>query len=214
MVAGNRAEKSTATLGEKKANVKWHFAQNSIVRTLFSAGAIWFSGLAMNETAWTSTRRSASVTCAAALAILGSGTALLVWGSFFRGMLNTGADAQAREVFEAHPLVTFLIATVPFLLIASGIRMGIGLFQLKAWARKAAMAWAVAALCFSLWFIAFRPYETFFIPQHFVSELESLKQLMAISLVFATLPVSVWWIFLFRMESVKRQFEPQVAETR
>ena len=75
------------------------------------------------------------------------------------------------------------------------------------------MAWAVAALGFSLWFIAFRPYETFFIPQHFVSELESLKQLMAISLVLATLPVSVWWIFLFRMDSVKRQFEPSISDS-
>jgi len=166
----------------------------------------------MNESAWTSTRRSASVTCAAALAILGSATALLVWGSFFLGVLNNEADASGREFYEAHPLQVFLIAMLPFLLIASGIRLGIGLFQLKRWARKAALAWAAAALCFSLWFIAFRPYETFFIPEHFVSELESLKQLLAISLVFATLPVSIWWIFLFRMKSVKRQFEPPVGE--
>jgi len=166
----------------------------------------------MNESAWTSTRRSAGVTCAATLAILGSGTALLVWGSFFLGMMNGEADVRGRKVFEAHPLLFFLIATLPFLLIASGIRTGIGLFQLKAWARKAALFWAAAALCFSLWFIAFRPFETFFIPEHFVSELESLKQLMAISLVFATLPVSVWWIFLLRMDSVKRQFEPQSME--
>jgi len=166
----------------------------------------------MSESAWTSTRRSAGVTCAAALAILGSGTAFLVWGSFFLGMLNSGADVRGRKIYEAHPLQTFLIATLPFLLIASGIHTGIGLFQLKAWARKAALAWAGAALCFSLWFIAFRPYQTFFIPEHFVSELESLKQLLAVSLVFATLPVSIWWIFLFRMKSVKRQFAPAVSQ--
>ncbi|HUI51776.1 MAG TPA: hypothetical protein VLX60_08335 [Terriglobales bacterium] len=166
----------------------------------------------MNESAWTSTRRSAGVTCAAALAILGSATAFLVWGSFFLGMLNSQADVRGRKIYEAHPVLTFLIATLPFLLIASGIRTGIGLFQLKPWARKAALLWASAALCFSLWFIAFRPYQTFFIPEHFVSELESLKQLLAISLVFATLPVSIWWIFLFRMESVKGQFAPQGAK--
>lgn len=166
----------------------------------------------MNESAWTSTRRSAAVTCAAALAILGSATALLVWGSFFLGLLNSNVDVRGRKIYEAHPMLTFLIATVPFFLIASGIRTGIGLFQLKAWARKAALLWASVALCFSLWFVAFRPYETFFIPERFVSELVSLKQLLAISLVFATLPVSIWWIFLFRMESVKRQFAPQGPE--
>jgi hypothetical protein len=166
----------------------------------------------MSESIWTSTRRSAGVTCAAALAILGSGTALLVWGRFFLGMLNQGADAQGRRAFETHRIMFFLIATVPFLLIASGIRMGIGLFQLKDWARRAALLWAGVGLCFSMWFIAFRPYETFFIPEHFVSDLESLKQLVAISLVFATLPVSVWWIFMFRMESVKQQFaKPRVG---
>ncbi len=166
----------------------------------------------MSDSSWTSTRRSAAVTCAAALAILGSITALLVWGSFFIGLLNSDADVRGRKIYEAHPFLVFLIATVPFFLIASGIRTGIGLFQLKSWARRAAQLWASAALCFSLWFIAFRPYETFFIPERFVSELESLKQLLAISLVFATLPVSIWWIFLFRMNSVKRQFVQQDTE--
>jgi hypothetical protein len=64
------------------------------------------------------------------------------------------------------------------------------------------------ALCFCLYMIAFRPFETFFIPDHFVSEVESFKQLLAISLIVALFPISVWWIFLFRMPSVKRQFEP------
>jgi|SRR5579883_234339 heme/copper-type cytochrome/quinol oxidase subunit 3 len=166
----------------------------------------------MSESVWTSTRRSAGVTCAATLAILGSGTAFAIWGSFFLGLLNSEADVRNRSILEAHPVITFLIAFVPFVLIASGVQTGIGLFQLKPWARTAALAWAGAAICFSLWFIAFRPYETFFFPDHFVSELESLKQLMAISLVIATLPVSVWWMFLFRMESVKRQFAPQAPE--
>jgi len=162
----------------------------------------------MSESAWTSTRRSAAVTCAAALAILGSFTALLVWGSFFLGMLNERPDMQGRHLYDAHPVAFFFLATVPFFLIASGIRMGIGLFQLRPWARRAALVWAGALLCFSLWFIAFRPFETFFIPEHFVSDLESLKQLLAVSLVFATFPVSLWWIFLFRLQSVKRQFAP------
>ena len=120
---------------------------------------------------------------------------------------------RGRKIYEAHPFLVFLIATVPFFLIASGIRTGIGLFQLKPWARRAALLWSSVALLFSLWFIAFRPFETFFIPEHFVSELESLKQLLALSLVLATLPVSIWWLFLFRMDSVKRQFAPRPTES-
>ena len=160
----------------------------------------------MQESAWTSTRRSAGVTCAAALTVLGSLTALFIWGSFFLDLMNSAAK-PGDNVFRVHPFIVFLIVTIPFFLIASGIRLGIGLFQLKPWARRAALIWAGAALCCSLLLIAFRPYETFFIPEDFVSETESLKQLIAVSLVFATFPVSIWWIFLFRRESVKRQFE-------
>ena len=97
--------------------------------------------------------------------------------------------------------------SVPLFLIASGIRTGIGLFQLKPWARRAALLWASVALCFCLYMIAFRPFETFFIPERFVGELESFKQLLAISLVVALFPVSLWWIFFFRLSGVKRQFE-------
>jgi len=159
----------------------------------------------MNESAWTSTRRSAGVTCAAALTVLGSVTALFIWGSFFLGLMNSAA--QPDNVFRMHTFIVLFIATMPFFLIASGIRLGIGLFQLKPWARRTALIWAGTALCCSLLLIAFRPYETFFIPENFVGETESLKQLIAISLVFATFPISVWWIFLFRRENVKRQFE-------
>jgi hypothetical protein len=162
---------------------------------------------AMAETVWSSTRRSAGVTCAAALAILGSGSALFVWGSFFLGVLNSPPDDYGKHLYELYPFTLFLMASVPLFLIASGIRTGIGLFQLKPWARRAALLWASVAICFCLYIIAFRPFETFFIPERFVSEVESFKQLLAISLVVALFPVSLWWIFFFRLPSVKRQFE-------
>lgn len=161
----------------------------------------------MDETVWTSTRRSAAVTCAAALAILGSTSALLVWGSIFLRVLNEPPYSQGNHLYELHPFTWFLMFSVPLFLIASGIRTGIGLFQLKPWARQAALLWAGVALCFCLYLIAFRPFETFFIPDRFVSEMESFKQLLAISLMVALFPISIWWIFLFRLPSVKRQFE-------
>ncbi len=57
-------------------------------------------------------------------------------------------------------------------------------------------------------YIAFRPFETFFIADHFVSELQSFKQLISVALIILLLPSSVWWLFLFRAEDVKKQFEP------
>lgn len=163
----------------------------------------------MSNSVWKSTRRSAGVTCAATLALLGSGTGLLLWANFLLAILNAPPDAAGRRLYEVHPFAVLFVATVPSFLIFSAMATGVGLFQLKPWARQAALAWAVAALCFSLSMIAFRPFETFFIPERFVSEAESFKQLLAISLVVATLPIGVWWIFFFRVQSVKRQFEPE-----
>jgi len=161
----------------------------------------------MAESVWHSTRRSAGVTCAAALAILGSTSALFVWGSLFLGVLNGPPDSHGKHLYESFPITLFLMFSVPLFLIASGIRTGIGLFQLKPWARRAALLWAGVALSFCFYFIAFHPFETFFIPEHFVTELESFKQLLAVSLVVALFPVSLWWIFFFRLPGVKSQFE-------
>jgi hypothetical protein len=161
----------------------------------------------MTETVWSSTRRSAGVACAAALAILGSVSALFVWGSIFLGVLNAPPNSHGKHLYELYPFTLVLMFVVPLFLIASGIRTGIGLFQLKPWARRAALSWASVALCFCLYMIAFRPFETFFIPERFVSDLDSFKQLLAISLVVALFPISVWWIFFFRLPSVKGQFE-------
>src|SRR5262249_28343818 len=106
-----------------------------------------FLSLAMSESAWTSTRRSAGVTCAAALAVLGSVTALLLWGSFLLNILNAAPDNNGKRLYESHPLAVLFIATVPSFLIFSGMGTGVGLFQLKPWARRAALVWATVALC-------------------------------------------------------------------
>lgn len=152
--------------------------------------------------------RSAGVTTAATLAILISCSAFLVWMYFFLSFLGTRTGDQGKHLYEIYPGQSLLMGIVPPLLVALGVRTGIGLFQLRPWARVAALLLAAAALVLSLAVIAFRPFETFFIPEHFVSNLESLKQLMVISFVVMVLPVSVWWLFFFRLKSVKLQFLP------
>ena len=106
---------------------------------------------------------SAGVTAAATLGILGSVSALFAWGWFFRSMLSLPLDNNGRHAYQAHPISFFAIALLPPLLIAFGIRISIGLFQLRPWARRGALLWATLALLFSSSVIAFHPYETFVI---------------------------------------------------
>jgi hypothetical protein len=155
--------------------------------------------------------RSAGVTAAATFALLGSVSAFFFWGYFFLAMLNSAANEHGKRLYQTHPIFFLLITVVPTSVIALGIRTGIGLFQLRPWARRSAMIWASITLSLCLALIALRPFETFYISQRFIGPLESLKQLIAIALIIVLLPVSIWWLFLFRLKSVKAQF--QVRET-
>jgi hypothetical protein len=150
--------------------------------------------------------RSAGVTAAATFAILICASVFFFWGYAMLLLLNAPADDHGSHFYQAHPVLVLFLALVPSSLIALGIRTGIGLFQLRSWARVAAMIWASVGLVFSLSIIAFRPFETFFISDRFVGPGESLTQLIAIAFVILLLPLSVWWLFLFRMKSVKAQF--------
>jgi len=151
--------------------------------------------------------RTAGVTAAATLALLGCTTSFFLWGSVLLNILNAPADAHGRHFYQTHPTFFLAFALVPSSVIAIGIRTGIGLIQLRPWARVAAMAWASITLAFCLALIALRPFQTFVIPETFVGPAQSLKQLAAIAFVILLLPVSVWWLFLFRSKGVKLQFQ-------
>ena len=133
--------------------------------------------------------------------------AFSLWGWMFLPLLNLPPDSNGHHAYQAHPVVFALVGLVPPFLVALGLRTGIGLFQLRPWARKAALLWAAIALAFCLSMIALRPFETFAIPEHFVTEGESMRQLLAVSAVFMLLPISIWWLFFFRLKSVVAQFE-------
>jgi hypothetical protein len=150
--------------------------------------------------------RSAGVTAAATFAILLFISAFFFWGDLLLAVVDMPPDDLGKHIYQSHPGFFLAFLLLPSALIALGIRTGIGLFQLRPWARIAAIIWASVALPLSLSIVAFRPFETFFISDRFVSVGESLKQLMAIAFVVLLLPVSVWWLFLFRMKSVKAQF--------
>ncbi|HXR33107.1 MAG TPA: hypothetical protein VN830_05350 [Verrucomicrobiae bacterium] len=151
--------------------------------------------------------RSAGVTAAATLAVLGSAIVFSLWGWLFLPLLNLPADSNGHHAYQVYPVTFALIALVPPFLVVLGMSTGIGLFRLRPWARKAALLWASIALAFCLSMIALRPFETFAIPEHLVAEVESMKQLLAVSAVLMLLPVSIWWLFFFRLKSVVEQFQ-------
>jgi hypothetical protein len=156
--------------------------------------------------------RSVGVTAAATLAILVCVSAFLFWGYVLLALVNLPPDEQGKHIYQARPLLFLAFLLIPSSLIALAIRTAIGLLQLRSWARIAAMIWAALALVFSLSIIALRPFETFFISDRFVAPVVSMEQLITIAFVVLLLPVSIWWLFLFRMKSVKAQFHGETAD--
>ena len=151
--------------------------------------------------------RSAAVTAAATLALLGCSTAFLLWGYFFLSLVNGPPDESGHHFYQLYPKAFVLIALVPSCVVAIGIRIGIGLFQLRPWARTLAMVWASIALALCLGFDRVSPLRNVLHSGTLrLGPPESLKQLIAVGVVILLLPVSVWWLFLFRMKSVKEQF--------
>jgi len=155
----------------------------------------------------TAYHRSTGVTAAATFALLASASALFAWGYMLLPLLDAPPDPAGRHLYETHPIGFAVITFLPPLLIGVTACTAIGIFQLRPWARLAALVWAVAALAICLAIIALRPFETFFIPRRFVTQDESFRQLMIISIVIMQLPASLWWLFFFRLSSVKRQFQ-------
>jgi hypothetical protein len=153
------------------------------------------------------TIRSAGITAAATLALFESASIFLVWLFYFTSLMNLPPDSSGKHIYQYLPLTFLVLGIVPPLIAAIGIRTGIGLFHLKDWARKAALLWATIALATCLAIIALRPFETFVFPEHVVTDVEYLRQLLVISILIMLLPISVWWLFYFRMHSVKAQFQ-------
>lgn len=150
--------------------------------------------------------RSAGVTAAATLGILCSLSALVVWGWFFLSMMSVPVDGRGKHFYETHPFVFLTMGVIPPVLVALGLRISIGLFHLKSWARRGALLWAVLAFVFSSLLIAFQPYETFAIRDELVSPVASVKQLLAISFVVFTFPLGAWWLIYFTRRRVIDQF--------
>lgn len=154
-------------------------------------------------------QRSAAITAAATLAIVGSCIALLVWIWFSYHLFEAVQSFHSKGIALKNREILFICAAavVPPLLAFLGLQTGAGLFRLEAWARKSALLWAATSLLFCIFLLVSYPYQILVIDSdHWSSELVLLKQFFGQALLIALTPISVWWIFLFTRLSVKAQF--------
>jgi hypothetical protein len=156
--------------------------------------------------------RSAGVTAAATYALLCSAVAFFYWAFVVLKLLNAPHDDQGRSFFELYPAVFLFIALIPPAVIGAAVRIAVGLFQTRPWARVASVIAAAICVALCLGFIAFRPFQTFVIPQHFVSQAVLNRQMVSLTMLIMLLPVSIWWLFYVRTRNVKEQFQRDGSE--
>jgi hypothetical protein len=155
--------------------------------------------------------RSAAVTAAAIVAIIGSASATIVW-VWFLYTLSRVVRPNGESVLASFSLFIVLIAVIPPVLALLGFQTGIGLLRLHPWSRKSALVWALVSLLFCGVLMVRYPYEIFSIDnQHFIPDFAILKQFFVQSILILLFPTSIWWLVLFTRKSVKAKFTQPAA---
>ncbi len=156
-----------------------------------------------------SPKRSASVTAAAVVAILGGLFLLLGFSVALLALLLVKLPGTASELPPS--VRTFGLATQGFMICLSlfGIATGIGLLYLRNWARISVLIWGGFSVFFGVIGIPIA-FLTQFPPSPSSPALpaESMQAVRWILLVTYAIPllIGVWWLILFNRKSVKAQF--------
>lgn len=154
---------------------------------------------------------SVAVTIAGIVAILGSLFMMLCLGLGLMGLYLTPA-AKARPDVPPIPPFALTAATILFVVMffvaAFGILTGIGLFQLKNWARISALVWAGITVFFSsiaMVAILVIPFGSLTNAQGTGVNVAGVKAVLAI---FYGVPIviGVWWLILFNQKNIKALF--------
>ena len=162
-----------------------------------------------------SRKRSAAVTVAAVLAILGSLFLLLCCAVVFFGMLPVKLPSATPEV---PPFMrNALLATQGLMMCLSlfGMATGIGLFYLRHWARISVLIWGGVSVFVGLLGISIVLLMSFSpTPPAPDWPPEGMQAVRWILLMVYGLPllIGIWWLVLFNRQTVKTQFGgPTVA---
>jgi hypothetical protein len=155
--------------------------------------------------------RSAAVTAAAIVAIIGSASTIIVWGWFLYS-LSKIVRSNGESMLASLSVFILSIAVIPPVLALLGFQTGIGLLRLHPWSRKSALVWALVSLLFCGVLLVRYPYEIFAIDnQHFIPDFAIMQQFLVQSMLILLFPTSIWWLALFTRKSVKAQFAQPAA---
>jgi hypothetical protein len=196
---------STGTLGEKKANVKllFSFALPSPLPSVLLLEVIYKRSMDY------SLKRSASVTFAAVVAILGGLLLLLCCSVAFFAFLLVKLPGAASEL---PPFVrTAMLAAQGFMMCLSlfGIVTGIGLIYLRKWARVSILTWGGMSVFFGVIMIPIAflmPFPPTPNAPDLPAETMQTVRLFLLFLYGIPLIVGLWWLILFNRKTVKAQF--------
>ena len=159
---------------------------------------------------------SAAVIIAGIVAILGSLFMMLCLGLGLMGLYLTPATKARPDVPPIPPFAitaATILFVVMFFVAAFGILTGIGLFQLKNWARISALVWAGITVFFSsitLVAILVIPFGSLPNAQGAGVNVAGVKAVLAI---FYGVPIviGVWWLILFNQKNTKALFAGTTA---
>jgi hypothetical protein len=165
-----------------------------------------------------SPKRSASVSAAAVMAILGGLFLLLCCSVVFLAILLAKLPGAASEFPPSMRIM--MLGTQGFMICLSlfGVATGIGLIYLRGWARISVLIWGGFSVFFGVIGIPVA-YLMLLSPNPIAPALpvEGMQAVRGILLVIYGTPfvIGTWWLILFNRKSVKAQFdgarEPVVA---
>jgi hypothetical protein len=196
---------STGTLGEKKANVKllFYFALLSPFSSVPSLEVLYRRSMD------SAPNRSASVTAAAVVAILGGALLLVGCSIAFLGMLLIKLPSASPELPPS--VRTLGLATEGFMICLSlfGIATGIGLIYLRKWARISILIWAGFCAFFGVIgipIVLLMPFSPTPNAANLPAEGMGLFRGILLMIYGVPLLIGMWWLILFNRKSVKAQF--------
>jgi hypothetical protein len=190
------------TLGEKKANVKRKLSAMLLLCISFANPATVIYKRAINN----SRERSAAVTAAGVVAIIGSvltalGVLLGLFGLFIAPALPNAPQSPL-------PLRTLTMSMMfVFLGVAiGGVFTGVGLLRLKDWARISVLVWAGITAPISMLSLVAFAFLQFPSSPNAPANFTVFFHIFAAIVYGVPLGIAIWWLIFFTRKSIAAQF--------
>lgn len=150
-------------------------------------------------------KRSGAVTAAAVVMFIGSAFLLLMTALMLLGALVTQVSAQ---ILQEQRGTEIMVAATYALGMVWGIATGVGVLQLRGWARISALvmsAVTIAFTCFGMIGVALVP-EIMKTQPNVPEQFVTLGVAVGIVMMLIPLGIAIWWLVLFTRKRVILEF--------